>query len=181
MDLVEVLRQSERDIFDYFAEEVFADEAEDVQALLLKLSLLDNIELDTCAGLFTWTNCARVLPTLVRRNVFITVASDEKGEAYRLHPLFQSFLRRRLRSEIGRSGVSAEHRRFAGHFLAQGAWEQGVRHLLAAEDFNAAAEVIAAVKLDQRAIGTGKAGDITNRIIARFRELTQSTGTPIYA
>ena len=44
-----------------------------------------------------------------------------------------------------------------------------------------AAEVIAAVKLDQRAIGTGKAGDITNRIIARFRELTQSTGTPIYA
>jgi branched-chain amino acid aminotransferase len=44
-----------------------------------------------------------------------------------------------------------------------------------------AAEVIAAVKLDQRAIGTGKPGAITNRIIARFRELTQSTGTPIYA
>ena len=44
-----------------------------------------------------------------------------------------------------------------------------------------AAEVIAAVRLDQRAIGTGKPGDITNRIIARFRELTQSTGTPIYA
>lgn len=44
-----------------------------------------------------------------------------------------------------------------------------------------AAEVIAAVKLDQRAIGTGKPGDITNRIIARFRELTQTTGTPIYA
>ncbi|HZJ14457.1 MAG TPA: branched-chain-amino-acid transaminase [Chthoniobacteraceae bacterium] len=44
-----------------------------------------------------------------------------------------------------------------------------------------AAEVIAAVRLDQRAIGTGKPGDITNRIIARFRELTQTTGTPIYA
>jgi len=28
---VEVLRQSERDIFDYFAEEVFADEEDDVQ------------------------------------------------------------------------------------------------------------------------------------------------------
>lgn len=42
-----------------------------------------------------------------------------------------------------------------------------------------AAEVIAAVKLDQRLIGTGKPGEITNRVIARFRELTQTTGTPI--
>jgi branched-chain amino acid aminotransferase len=43
-----------------------------------------------------------------------------------------------------------------------------------------AAEVIAAVKLDNRPIGDGKPGAITNRIIARFRELTQSTGTAIY-
>ncbi len=44
-----------------------------------------------------------------------------------------------------------------------------------------AAEVIAAVKLDQRAIGTGQPGAITQRIIARFRELTQTTGTPVDA
>lgn len=43
-----------------------------------------------------------------------------------------------------------------------------------------AAEVIAAVKLDNRVIGDGKPGAITNRIIAKFRELTQSTGTAIY-
>jgi branched-chain amino acid aminotransferase len=44
-----------------------------------------------------------------------------------------------------------------------------------------AAEVIAAVKLDNRIIGDGRPGPITNRIISRFRELTQSTGTPIYS
>src|SRR5688500_7951800 len=43
-DLVEILRQSERDIFDYFAEEVFADELEEVQQLLLRLSLLERVE-----------------------------------------------------------------------------------------------------------------------------------------
>jgi branched-chain amino acid aminotransferase len=43
-----------------------------------------------------------------------------------------------------------------------------------------AAEVIAAVKLDQRIIGTGKPGPVTQRVISRFRELTQTTGTPIY-
>jgi len=43
-----------------------------------------------------------------------------------------------------------------------------------------AAEVIAAVKLDQRVLGSGKPGPITQRIIARFRELALSTGTPVY-
>jgi branched-chain amino acid aminotransferase len=43
-----------------------------------------------------------------------------------------------------------------------------------------AAEVIAAVKLDQRLIGNGKPGPVTQRVIARFHELTQTTGTPVY-
>lgn len=142
-DLIEVLRQSERDIFDYFAEEVFADEAEQVKSLLLRIALLDRIELDVCAALFKGMNCARILPGLVKRNVFLTVASDGQGEEYRLHPLFQSFLRRRLRSEIGRTAISAEHQRYADYFLGRGLWEQGVRHLLAAEDYEQAAEVVA--------------------------------------
>ena len=44
-----------------------------------------------------------------------------------------------------------------------------------------AAEVIPAVKLDTRLIGDGKPGPITRRLITRFRELTASTGTPIYS
>ncbi|MEY5027364.1 MAG: branched-chain-amino-acid transaminase [Verrucomicrobiota bacterium] len=43
-----------------------------------------------------------------------------------------------------------------------------------------AAEVIAAIVLDTRPIGTGRPGPVTERIIARFRELTRSTGTEIY-
>jgi branched-chain amino acid aminotransferase len=42
-----------------------------------------------------------------------------------------------------------------------------------------AAEVIAAIKLDTRIIGDGHPGQLTQRIIARFRDLTQTTGTPI--
>jgi len=157
-DLVGVLRQSERDIFDYFAEEVFSDESATVQQLLLRVSLLDRIELDTCGALYKGRNCARVLPNLVRRNVFITVAGDGRGEEYRLHPLFQSFLRRRLRSEIGRSGVAAEHQRYAEYFLGREAWEKAVRHLLAAEDFERAANVIAERGADW--ISTGALGSL---------------------
>jgi LuxR family maltose regulon positive regulatory protein len=142
-DLVEVLTRSERDIFDYFAEEVFADESAETQNLLLRLSLLDSIELDACAVLFEGLNCARMLPTLVRRNVFITAVSDGRGEEYRLHPLFQSFLRRRFRSEIGRTKVAREQARLAEYFLNRRAWEPAVRHLIAAEEFDQAASVIA--------------------------------------
>jgi branched-chain amino acid aminotransferase len=43
-----------------------------------------------------------------------------------------------------------------------------------------AAEIIAMVRLDDRPIGTGMPGPTTARFIARFRELTRATGTPIY-
>jgi len=142
-DLLNVLRQSERDIFDYFAEEVFADETPAVQSFLLRISLLDRIEVETCRRLFPDAESAEILPALVRRNVFLTVARDDRGEEYRLHPLFRSFLRRRVRTESGTASVAAEHSRYADYFLNQGSWEEGVRHLVAAEDFARAAAVIA--------------------------------------
>ena len=138
-----VLHQSERDIFEYFAEEVFSAEPPEIQHYLTRVALLDRIEVDTCARLYPEIISSAVLPQLVRGNVFMTVASDARGEEYRLHPLFQSFLRRRLRTEIGLTGVSAEHVRCAGYFLERGNWDQAVRHLLEAEDFEQAGEIIA--------------------------------------
>ncbi len=43
-----------------------------------------------------------------------------------------------------------------------------------------AAEIIPVVKLDCRPIGNGKPGELTAKLIAKFHELTQSGGTPIY-
>ena len=43
-----------------------------------------------------------------------------------------------------------------------------------------AAEVIPAVQLDRRLIGDGQPGPVTLRLIELFRELTRTTGTPIY-
>jgi branched-chain amino acid aminotransferase len=42
-----------------------------------------------------------------------------------------------------------------------------------------AAEIIPAVKLDGRVIGSGKPGDITKRLIREFRDLTSQEGHPI--
>lgn len=44
-----------------------------------------------------------------------------------------------------------------------------------------AAEVIPVVKLDQRVIGDGNPGKVTQKLIAAFRQLANNFGTPIYA
>src|SRR5438093_68735 len=44
-----------------------------------------------------------------------------------------------------------------------------------------AAEIVPVVKADGRSIGNGKPGPVTARIIARFRQVTRETGTPIFA
>jgi len=42
-----------------------------------------------------------------------------------------------------------------------------------------AAEVIPAVQYDRRLIGDGKPGKVTLEVMARFKELANSTGTPV--
>ena len=144
VDLHEILQQSEKDIFDYFAEEVFSREPEDVQNLLLRLSLLESLPLDACSELFPNMRCSAILPELVQKNVFVTVVGDSKtNEEYRLHPLFRDFLLRRLRSEIGRAEVAEERNRIAAFYLAHNQWEKALPYLLQAENFDSAARIIA--------------------------------------
>jgi ATP/maltotriose-dependent transcriptional regulator MalT/DNA-binding SARP family transcriptional activator len=145
VDLHEILQQSEKDIFDYFAEEVFSREPEDVQNLLLRLSLLESLPLDACSLLFPDVRCSAILPELVQKNVFLTVVGDHKSsEEYRLHPLFRDFLLRRLRSEIGRAEVAEERNRIAAFYLANNQWEKALPYLLQAENYERAAQIIAA-------------------------------------
>lgn len=143
LDLTEILKQSERDISDYFAEEVFSRETEEIQDLLLRSSLLDSLDQDTCKSLFPDLRCSTLLPEIAQKNVFLTIAGDSLTEEYRLHPLFRDFLHRRLRAEIGTAAIAAERVRIAQYFLDQGNWETALPYLLDAEDFSRGAEVIA--------------------------------------
>jgi ATP/maltotriose-dependent transcriptional regulator MalT/DNA-binding SARP family transcriptional activator len=144
LDLHDVLQQSEKDIFDYFAEEVFSRESADTQRLLMNLSLLESLQLDLCSALFPELRCSAALPELAQKNVFLTVAGDRQtGEEYRFHPLFRKFLVRRLRSEVGQARVAEERNRIADHFLHSKKWEVALPYLLEAQNFDRAASVIA--------------------------------------
>ncbi len=143
-DLQEMLKQSEKDIFDYFAEEVFSRETGEVQSILLHISLLDSLPLEVCSSVFPDMRCALELPELVKKNIFLTVAGEQQsGEEYRLHPLFRDFLIRRFRAEIGREALAKERVRLAKFFLSKQLWEQALSYLIEAEDYDHAAQSIA--------------------------------------
>ena len=144
LDLTEILQRSEKDIFDYFAEEVFSREDAGTKNLLLYLSLLESLPLEHCRLIFPELRCSAALPELAQKNVFLTVAGNSgSSEEYRFHPLFRDFLLRRLRSEIGQSRVAEERNRIAEAFLANMQWELALPFLLDAENFERAASVIA--------------------------------------
>lgn len=144
IDLREVLKSSERDIFDYFAEEVVSRESPQTELLCLRLSLLDSMPLELCSRLFPDLHCSSALPELAQKNVFLTVAGDGSGvEEYRFHPLFRDFLRRRYRSEKGHVAVARERVRIADYFRGKGQWDVAVPYLIDAEEFEQAAAVVA--------------------------------------
>ncbi|MEO7674290.1 MAG: BTAD domain-containing putative transcriptional regulator [Pyrinomonadaceae bacterium] len=172
LDLHEILQQSEKDIFDYFAEEVFSREPADTQKLLMHLSLLESLQLDTCSSLFPDLRCSASLPELEQKNVFLTVAGDAgAAEEYRFHPLFREFLRRRLRSDIGQALVSKERNRIAEHFLAVKQPEMALPYLLEAQNYDRAAQVIG--EIGQEWIASGafiSLGLIAEKIPVEFLE-----------
>ncbi len=144
VDLTEILHRSEKDIFDYFAEEVFSREPKETQQFLIYLSSLESLPLKQCSLLFPDMRCSVVLPELAPKNVFLTVVGEgSRSEEYRFHPLFRDFLQRRLRSEIGQAALAAERNRIAEVFLDNRQWEFALPYLLEAGNFERAAEIIA--------------------------------------
>src|SRR5687767_9888529 len=154
LDLHDILQQSEKDIFDYFAEEVFSRESVETRQLLMKLAVLESLQLDLCSVVFPELRCSAALPELAQKNVFLTVAGDAtSSEEYRFHPLFREFLLRRLRSETGQTGVAEERNRIADYFLQNRKWEMALPYLLDANNFDRAASVIAETGGDWIAAG----------------------------
>ena len=144
LDLRDVLHRSERDIFDYFAEEVFSRESEETRSFLMRLSMLESLQLDLCSSLFPDLRCSAALPELAQKNVFLTVVGDgQSSEEYRFHPLFREFLLRRLRAEVGQARLEEERNRIADHLLENKKWEMALPYLLDARNFDRAASVIA--------------------------------------
>ena len=142
--LTAAFQQSELDIFDYFAEEVLQSEPPEIRLILGKLSLLERIDPSICEAALGIRDCADQLRSLARRNVFIsqTYASGT-DEEYRLHPLFRSFLKRWLATELDAEALVRLHKECSARFAAASQWDLAVNHLAEAGAGDAVADLLA--------------------------------------
>lgn len=78
----------------YFIERVFEHQPDDVQQLLLRLSLLDRFNLELCQTLSDTAEQCAIFWRYVEQHTFITPI-DARGQWFRFHQLFSLFLRHR--------------------------------------------------------------------------------------
>jgi LuxR family maltose regulon positive regulatory protein len=139
----EILKQSEEEIFDYFAEEVLEYETAETQEALLHLSLFNRIDPLTASCVLPKEEAYQLLAALQRRNLFISHFEGGGVDEYNFHPMFRRFLRRRLKAKLGEEGVRALNRRFADHLMRLGKWQRAGLLYAEAHDTEAIAKIMA--------------------------------------
>ena len=131
-----------RHIVDYLMAEVLDGQPPQLRSFLLRTSVLPRLSGALCDAVLQATGSAAVLEKIERENLFV-VPLDLTRRWYRYHQLFGEL----LRAELHRSEpdlVSDLHRRAAAWFEAEGLIDEAVRHLVAAGDIAASADLIAA-------------------------------------
>jgi LuxR family maltose regulon positive regulatory protein len=126
-------------VFDFLAQEVFRNLAEDLQRFLMQTSLLGELSPAGCAFLTGCANAEALLAGLVERNLFVTVI-DEAAPVLRLHDLFRAFLQQRL-ARLHPEQVAGLHARAAQVATSP---LQAITHYLDAEAWHEASAAIVA-------------------------------------
>jgi LuxR family maltose regulon positive regulatory protein len=131
---------TDRYVFDYLVEEVLQRQPETVREFLLETCFLDRLSGPLCDAVTGRSGSRETLDVLYRANLFL-VPLDERCEWYRYHHLFADVLETQL-DAAARDRLRALHRRASDWYEARGERTEAVRHALAAEDFERAAELI---------------------------------------
>lgn len=140
--LIQTFSGKHRFLLDYFIEEVFQKQSDEVQAFLMQTSILENINRSLCHSMLPNSDPAKIIAYLEKVNLFI-MRLDEERVWYRYHPLFAEALQNRLQEhQIFAKNVKILHRRASIWFNEHGYGEQAVRHALAINDYVLACEVI---------------------------------------
>ena len=129
-----------RYIVDYLVEEVLQRQPAPVRNFLLQTSILDQLSGSLCDAVTGQQEGDARLEALERGNFFV-VPLDNRRQWYRYHHLFAEVLSVYLMAEQA-DQVSTLHRRASEWHEQHGSATHAIRHMLAAEDFERAADLI---------------------------------------
>ncbi len=138
---------SHRFVLDYLVEEVLQRQPERVRSFLLQTSILDRLSGPLCDAVCSagTEDSKGMLEALERGNLFV-IPLDDQRQWYRYHHLFAEVLQAHLREEQA-DRVSEIHRRASVWYEQNDLPADAIRHALAAEDFERAANLLERVWL----------------------------------
>ncbi|HEV3483875.1 MAG TPA: hypothetical protein VG106_00600, partial [Vicinamibacterales bacterium] len=139
-EFVDAFSGDNRYIADYLVEEVLRSEPEHIRRFLLSTAILDRMNGALCDAVTGDTGSQALLEDLERRNLFV-VALDDRREWYRYHHLFAAVLQKQATSEDPDAARSFHARASAWHD-EHGSPADAVRHALAAQDLERAADLL---------------------------------------
>ncbi len=134
--------RARENVFALLAAEVLDKQGEEIRSFLLETSILDELTPALCAQVTESPDAPLLLEEVYRRNLFLSAVTDRRtGETvFSYHDLFREFLQQQLQRE--RPGDKKQlHRRAGRNHPDIG---RAVHHLLAGDDYEAAAGRIAA-------------------------------------
>jgi LuxR family maltose regulon positive regulatory protein len=137
-DFVEHFSGSHRHVIDYLAEEVLAQQRDEVRDFLTRTSILERLTAPLCDAVTGRGDSDELLRQLDRANLFL-IPLDDQQQWYRYHHLFADFMRTELDAET----EASLHRVASRWFETHGLLPEAVKHALASGDVDGATRVIA--------------------------------------
>jgi LuxR family maltose regulon positive regulatory protein len=142
---------SHRHVVDYLSEAVLDSLDQEVRDFLVETSFLARLTGSLCDAVTGRQDSATLLDELERSNVFV-IPLDDQRRWYRYHHLFAELLHDRLRATSPGRQV-ALHRAAYRWFTEAGETGLAIEHAAAAEDFEAAKDLIVANFTERLAAG----------------------------
>lgn len=148
--------QSQSNLFNYFAQEIYNQEPKNMRQFLVDCSVLEWLTPELCDAVANRNNSEILLTDITTRNAFLV---GLPGIGYRFHHLFRDFLRSKLTDKKREKRL---YRR-AGDFYAQEKRvEEAVKFYLQAEEYDKVAVIIE--HIGPGLIGKGKGNILTSYI-----------------
>ena len=138
-DFIRSFTGSHRFVLDYLMEEVLERQTEEVQAFLLRTSILDRLCGPLCDALLSGSSDfgQQTLEHLEHANLFI-VPLDSDRCWYRYHHLFGDLLRKRLGQKLTSEGIAGLHIQASEWYEKNGLILDAFKHAAAANDIERA-------------------------------------------
>lgn len=137
---IKLFTGSHQFVLDYLIEEVLHQQSENIQAFLLRTSILDRMSGPLCDAILLDSSPSgqETLEELERTNLFI-IPLDSERHWYRYHHLFGSLLRQRLGKSLKPEEIAQYHIRASEWHEKNDDPYQAFHHAIAAGDFSRAA------------------------------------------